>query len=101
MRWLRILIRSVFQRLLPGDAFSVYPAQNGEPLESLRIIVFHEALQDMKAMKLAESFVGKEKIVELIDSAIGECVTFNTCAKSDTALLSLREKINKIIKKHV
>ena len=85
----------------PGDAYSVYPAQNGEALESLRIIVFHEALQDMKAMKLAEKFVGKEKIVELIDSKIGEPVTFDVCAKSDEALLSLREEINKIIKENI
>jgi len=84
----------------PGDAFSVYPAENGEALESLRIIVFNEALQDMKAMKLAESFVGRKKIVELIDSKIGECVTFDTCAKSDEAILSLREEINKIIKEN-
>ncbi len=84
----------------PGDAFSVYPAQNGEALESLRIIVFHEALQDVKAMKLAEKFVGKEKIVELIDSKIGENVTFDVCAKSDSALLSLRAEINKIIKEN-
>lgn len=82
----------------PGDAFSVYPGQNGEALESLRIIVFHEALQDMKAMKLAESFVGREKIVELIDSKIGEPVTFDVCAKSDEAILSLRAEINNIIK---
>lgn len=85
----------------PGDAYSVYPAQNGEALESLRIIVFHEALQDMKAMKLAEKFVGKDKIVELIDSKIGEPVTFDVCAKSDEALLSLREEINRIIKDNI
>ncbi|MBQ8720384.1 MAG: DUF4091 domain-containing protein [Clostridia bacterium] len=85
----------------PGDAFSVYPAQNGEALESLRIIVFHEALQDIKAMKLAERFVGKERIVNLIDEKIGEPVTFDVCAKSDSALLSLRAEINKIIKENI
>ena len=84
----------------PGDAFSVYPAQNGEALESIRITVFHEALQDIKAMKLAEKLVGREKIVELIDSKIGEDVTFDTCAKSDFALLSLRAEINNIIKEN-
>ena len=84
----------------PRRCLSVYPAQNGEALESIRITVFHEALQDIKAMKLAERFVGKDKIVELIDSKIGEDVTFDTCAKSDFALLSLREEINKIIKEN-
>ncbi len=82
----------------PGDAFSVYPAHGGAVYESLRIIVFNEALQDMKAMKLAEKFYGKEKIVALIDEYIGTDVTFDTCAKTDEALLMLREKINLMIR---
>ncbi len=81
-----------------GDAFSVYPAQNGEALESLRIIVFNEALQDIKAMKLCEKYYGKEAVVKLIDEAIGTNVTFKTCAKSADQILSLREKINEMIK---
>ncbi len=82
----------------PGDAFSVYPSQNGEALESLRIIVFNEALQDMKAMRLCEKYYGKEKTVELIDEYIGADVDFDTCAKTADDLLSLREKINEMIK---
>ena len=85
----------------PGDAFSVYPAQNGEALESLRIIVFHEALQDIKAMKLLESYIGKEAVVKLIDEAIGTNVTFDTCARKASQILSLREKVNELIKANV
>ncbi len=81
-----------------GDAFSVYPAQNGEPLESIRIIVFNEALQDIKAMKLCEKYYGKDEVVKLIDDAIGTDVTFNTCAKCADQILTLREKINQMIK---
>ena len=33
-----------------GDTFSVYPAPHGKVYESLRIVVFHDALQDMRAM---------------------------------------------------
>ena len=36
-----------------GDCFSVYPAPDGTAYETMRIIVFYEALQDIKAMKLA------------------------------------------------
>ena len=82
----------------PGDAFSVYPGFDGEALESMRIVVFHEALQDIKAMKLLEKLTDKETVVKLIDEAIGEPVTFKTCAKTSEQILSLREKINQKIK---
>ena len=85
----------------PGDAFSVYPAENGEALESLRIIVFYEALQDIKAMKLLEKYVGKEAVVKLIDEAIGTDVTFDTCAKRADQIISLRERVNALIKEAV
>lgn len=84
----------------PGDAYSVYPAQNGEALESLRIAVFYEALQDVKAMKLCESLCGKDAVVKAIDEAIDADVTFDTCAKSAEAILSLREKINALIEEN-
>jgi hypothetical protein len=85
----------------PGDAFSVYPAQNGEALESIRITVFHEALQDIKAMKLCEKYCGKDTVVKIIDETIGTYVTFDTCAKSANQILTLREKINALIKEKV
>ena len=46
-----------------------------------------------KAVKL----YGKEKVVELIDNAIGTNVTFDTCAKTADQVLFLREKINRLI----
>ena len=82
----------------PGDAFLVYPGTKGEALESIRLMVFYEALQDMKAMKLCEKLYGKETVVNLIDNTIGTDVTFDTCAKSADQILLLREKINKLIK---
>ena len=82
----------------PGDAYSVYPSHTGEALESLRIVVFYEALQDMKAMKLCEKYYGKAAVIKQIDAAIGTSVTFDTCAKSADAILNLREKVNTMIK---
>ena len=84
-----------------GDAFSVYPERDGTALESLRLVVFHEALQDMKAMKLCESFYGKDAVVKVIDDAMGLDVNFETCAKSADTILSMREKINTMIKNAV
>ncbi len=77
-----------------GDAFSVYPGKMG-PLASLRLIVFADALNDMRALELLESYIGKEEVVKLIDSC-GE-ITFRDYPKDEDYIISLREKINKLI----
>lgn len=84
-----------------GDTYSVYPGVDGEALESLRIIVFHDALQDISAMRLAESFVGKEKVVEAIENAFGGEIRFDKCATSTEQMLSVRNAVNEIIKKNI
>ena len=85
----------------PGDAFSVYPNMDGGALESSRIIVFFEALQDMKAMKLCEKLYDKETVVKIIDEVIGCDVTFDTCATNADQILEIRERVNALIKKKV
>ena len=81
-----------------GDTYSVYPAPRGKVYESLRIIVFHDALQDISAMKLCESLYSKEDVVAEIEKLLGTTITFNECAKSEATMLAIREKINEMIK---
>ncbi len=81
-----------------GDTFSVYPGPRGVALESLRIVVFHDALQDMRAMRLCESLYSKAEVVEAIESVLGESLAFDVCAKSEGTMLKIREKINEMIK---
>ena len=83
-----------------GDAFSVYPGPDGA-WESLRIVVFHDALQDVRAMKLLESYIGKDAVVAIIDEVYGTDVNFRTCPKSGDPILALRERVNAEIKKHI
>ncbi len=80
-----------------GDAFSVYPGPGGTPYPSTRLSVFREAIQDMGALKLCESLVGREKVVGLIDGLAGFPVTFSDYPKSADYILSLREHVNEII----
>ena len=84
-----------------GDPFSVYPHMDGTALESPRLVVFYEALQDIKAMKLAESLTSHEEIVKVIENALGKELTFETCAKSSESMLRIREAVNDIIKSHI
>ena len=83
-----------------GDTYSVYPAQNGEAMESIRILSFYEALQDVRAMKLAETYYGKDAVVAVLEEILGE-IKFSKCATNAATILSMREKINDMIAKAV
>ena len=79
-----------------GDTYSVYPAQNGEAMESIRILSFYEALQDVRAMKLAETYYGKDAVVAALEEILGE-IKFSRCATDAKTILSMRERINEMI----
>ena len=82
-----------------GDTFSVYPAKDG-PIPSMRIIVFNEALQDLRALKLLESYVGREETVKLIENITGE-ITFKNCARNAETILNIRSAVIKKIKEFI
>ncbi len=84
-----------------GDTYSVYPAPHGQVYESLRIAVFHDALQDMRAMKLCEILYSKEEVVAEIEKIMGETLAFNVCAKTEATMLAIRERINEMIKSKI
>ena len=84
-----------------GDPFSVYPAMDGTALESPRLAVFYEALQDIKAMKLAQKLTSHDEVVKAIEEVYGEEITFKTCAKSSAVMHAIREKVNEIIKNNL
>jgi hypothetical protein len=80
-----------------GDPFSVYPAEDGTAYESTRIIVFHEALEDCRAMKLAESFYGKERVIAEMEAVFGKEIKFSRCARSSDMMLAIRAKVDELI----
>lgn len=79
-----------------GDPFLVYPGEDG-PIESIRMEVFYEALQDLRALQLLESLVGKEKALELIEGDLEEKLTFDRYPTEAEWLLKKREQINRAI----
>ncbi len=84
-----------------GDSFSVYPAMDGSALESMRFLVFYEALQDMRAMHLAASLTDHDTVVAAIEEVFGQTLTFETCAKTSDMILQIRERVNAIICDHI
>ena len=75
-----------------GDAFSVYPYIDG-PIESIRSVVFYEALQDLRALKLLENITGQEKTLELLEEDISP-ITFSEYPHDARWLINKREEIN-------
>jgi hypothetical protein len=79
-----------------GDAFLVYPGNDG-PIESIRLEVLYEALQDVRALQLLESFVGKRQVVEWMEEDLNQEITFSEYPTDAEWLLSKREFINQKI----
>ncbi|MFA5341937.1 MAG: DUF4091 domain-containing protein [Clostridia bacterium] len=80
-----------------GDAYSVYPGNNGFPLKSLRLVIFNEALQDLKAFLKLESLTTYSHVMSIIEK--NEQITFNNYPKDNNYLINLREEINCEIEK--
>lgn len=83
-----------------GDAYSVYPATDGTVLESMRIVQFREAIDDLRAMELAGSLAGRDAVIAAIEELTGE-VVFSRCVCDSAAMLAIRERINSIIADNV
>jgi len=79
-----------------GDAFVVYPGEEG-PLDSIRWEVFREALQDLRACELLESLIGRERVLELLESGLEKPLTFRDYPRDAAWLLSKRQEINERI----
>lgn len=80
-----------------GDSFVVYPGENGEPLDSLRMHVFYNGFEDMLALKLLESKIGKEKALAVLEEGLESPLTFRNYPHSAEWLLKTRERINRAI----
>ena len=78
-----------------GDPFVLYPGADGEALVSLRFKVFRDALQDLRALQLLESRIGRERTLALLCGE--ETLTMQQYPRTDAWLLAKREEINRAI----
>ena len=77
-----------------GDSFSVYPGENG-PIASIGLELFLEALQDLRALQLAEALYDRATIEALYQDLPWK--DFSHSATSAEEILALRKKINQLI----
>ncbi len=76
-----------------GDPFSVYPGENGEPLCSLRLKIFHHALQDLRALELLEALTDRETVEKTVEGFAD--ITFSEYPRNARYLLDMREAVNR------
>ncbi|NYE03429.1 hypothetical protein F4694_000148 [Bacillus niacini] len=80
-----------------GDAFLVYPGEDG-PIESIRLEVLNEALQDLRALQLLESLVGREQVLTFLEEGLDYEITFDQYPQDQEWYLLKREQMNNKIK---
>ncbi len=80
-----------------GDAFIVYPGQDGTPNPTMRLPVFGDVFQDIRALQLCEKLCGREAVLEMIEEGCDEPLTFSSYPRDAAYLLNLREKVNAAI----
>ncbi len=81
-----------------GDPFSVYPGKSG-PIQSLRQKVFHQGLQDLRALELAQSLTGKDPGEQVLPG-YGE-MTFARYPQEAETLLKAREALNRLVERYL
>ncbi|MHC1786924.1 MAG: DUF4091 domain-containing protein [Christensenellales bacterium] len=80
-----------------GDAFQVYPGQGGEPVESLRLMVFFHGLQDLRALQALEAALGREAVLRLIGEGLPGLPTLRDYPRDPAYLLDLRRRVNRAL----
>lgn len=84
--------------LLGGDAFMVYPGDDGQPWESIRSKVFTQAMFDLRAFHQLSEYAGRAAVMELIDTdGYSGGLQFDAYSADPLHYLQVREKVNQQI----
>ncbi len=80
-----------------GDAFLVYPGPDGQPVDSLRLMLLDDAVRDLRALKALEARIGREAVLRMIDEGLREPLRFDVfpdTPEDGKYVLSLRERVD-------
>jgi hypothetical protein len=83
---------------LAGDAFIVYPGQDGHALASIRFKVFAAAMADYRAMQALRDLAGRDAVMRAIDTdGKGGHLTFESFSYEPDHYRRSREELNRQI----
>lgn len=77
-----------------GDPLHVYPGKDGQPEDSLRLMVLQQAMQDLRALRWLESLIGREKTLELLLDCAQGPLTLTEYPRENAFFERLRERAN-------
>lgn len=84
-----------------GDAFIVYPGEDGMPLSSLRQKVFYNGIEDYEMLRLIEELSSREETLKLIEQKLGN-ITFTEYpldnAVFESFIAAAINRINELVK---
>ena len=83
-----------------GDAYEVYPGDDGQAIESQRSMLCAEAMYDLRALRLLESLKGREYTMAVLEEGIHP-ITFTEYPRDAAWLINMRERVNAEIEKAV
>ncbi len=81
---------------IAGDAAVVYPGHGGVAIESIRLLAFRQAFDDIRVMKLCESYYGKDRVVQEIEAIVGT-VEFDHCVEDAATMQRVRDRLDDLI----
>ena len=78
-----------------GDAFQVYPGRDGKPEESIRFMLNHLAMQDLRALEALETLQGREQVLRLLEECAQGPLTLTDYPRDAAFFDRLRQRVNK------
>ena len=81
-----------------GDAYEVYPGEDGKAIQSLRSMHSLEAMDDLRALRMLEDLKGRDFVMALIEEGI-KPISFTEYPRDAAWLLNMRERVNTEIEK--
>lgn len=95
------LVTDGYEAFPSGDAFIVYPGEDGKAQESIRYMLMRQAMYDLRALQLLEQKIGREKVEQIIQDGLENKVTLETYPRCNGYLPCLRERINREIERNL
>lgn len=80
-----------------GDTFLVYPGENYEPHNSIRIKQLRDSMQDIYMLKLCEKLYDREYVLQLIDAGLEKPLDFKTYPHNDEYIVDLMSRVRAAI----
>lgn len=82
-----------------GNQFLVYPGKNLKPVESIRIMVLQEALNDLRLFRMLEEKTSKDYVMGIIEKDV-DPITFSKYPLDNNYLINLRKEVIRELLNH-